>query len=33
VKQHVEPGDKRELEKILAECSERAGKLRQRTNS
>jgi len=33
VKQHVEPGDKRELEKILAECSERAGKLRQRTKS
>lgn len=33
VKQHVEPGDKRELERILAECSERAGKLRQRTNS
>jgi hypothetical protein len=33
VKQHVEPGDKRELEKILTECSERAGKLRQRTNS
>ncbi|HKW30925.1 MAG TPA: hypothetical protein VJT54_16450 [Verrucomicrobiae bacterium] len=33
VKQHVEPGDKRELEKILAECSGRADKLRQRTNS
>jgi hypothetical protein len=33
VKQHIEPGDKRELEKILAECSERAGKLRQRTHS
>jgi hypothetical protein len=33
VKEHVEPGDKRELEKILAECSERADKLRQRTNS
>ncbi len=33
VRQHVEPGDKRELEKILAECSGRADKLRQRTNS
>jgi hypothetical protein len=33
VKEHVEFGDKRELEKILAECSERADKLRQRTNS
>jgi hypothetical protein len=32
VKEHVEPGDKRELEKILAECSGRAEKLRQRTN-
>jgi hypothetical protein len=32
-KQHVKPGDKRELEKILAECSERADKLRRRTKA
>jgi hypothetical protein len=33
VNQHVELGDRRELEQILAECSERAERLRQRTTS
>jgi hypothetical protein len=32
VEKHVEPGDKKELKKIVSECEERAAKLRRRTN-
>jgi hypothetical protein len=31
--QYAEPGDKKEMQKIISECCERAVKLRQRTTS